>query len=231
MKIHKWLHSFINLFFPHCCVVCGAVIDGEGEKGICVSCLGNMPKTNYHLQKDNEVAIRFWGKFPLERASAYLFYKKDGGFHKLLYALKYYNDKQIGRIMGRYMAAELLPAGFFADVDLLIPLPLHPKKEAKRGYNQSEWLAMGISEITGLRIETTAVRRMIANPTQTKKKRLERWQNTKDVFEVVNPAPLEGKHLLLIDDVLTTGATITSCALSLIEISGVKVSVLTLSVA
>lgn len=230
LLIKDWLYSFISLLFPRCCVVCGRPL-AKGEECICAMCNINLPRTNYHLQKDNQVEQLFWGKIPLERATSFFFYRKGSDFRQILHQLKYGGQKEIGAIMGRYMASELTVSGFFEGIDVIIPVPLHKRKQRIRGYNQSEWIARGISAVTGIRIDTEVIVRRKHTDTQTRKSTFERWENVDGIFELHHAESLKGKHLLVVDDVLTTGATTVACASRLVEIEGVRISVLTLAVA
>ena len=230
LLIKDWLHSFLSLLFPHCCVVCGNALV-RGEECICTLCNMNLPRTNYHLRKDNPVEQMFWGKIPLGHATSFFFYRKGSDFRQILHQLKYGGQKEVGAIMGRYMASELLASGFFQGIDCIIPVPLHKQKQRMRGYNQSEWIARGISIVTGIPINTEAVIRRKNTETQTRKSVLGRWENVEGVFERHSAESLVGKHILIIDDVLTTGATTVACASCLMEIEGIRISVLTLAVA
>lgn len=230
LLIKDWLYSFISLLFPRCCVVCGRPL-AKGEECICAMCNINLPRTNYHLQKDNLVEQLFWGKIPLERATSFFFYRKGSDFRQILHQLKYGGQKEIGAIMGRYMASELTVSGFFEGIDVIIPVPLHKRKQRIRGYNQSEWIARGISAVTGICIDTEVIVRRKHTDTQTRKSTFERWENVDGIFELHHAESLKGKHLLVVDDVLTTGATTVACASRLMEIEGIRISVLTLAVA
>lgn len=230
LLIKDWLYSFISLLFPRCCVVCGRPL-AKGEECICAMCNINLPRTNYHLQKDNQVEQLFWGKIPLERATSFFFYRKGSDFRQILHQLKYGGQKEIGAIMGRYMASELSASGFFEGIDVIVPVPLHKRKQRIRGYNQSEWIARGISVVTGIRVDTEVIVRRKHTETQTRKSTFERWENVDGIFELHHAESLKGKHLLVVDDVLTTGATTVACASRLMEIEGVRISVLTLAVA
>lgn len=190
-----------------------------------------MPRTNYHLRKDNPVERLFWGKMPLERATAYFFYHKGSDFRNILYLLKYGGRKDLGEVMGRFMAAELLPAGFFRDIDRIVPVPLHPRKQKQRGYNQSECIVRGISAVTGIPADTSSVVRVKHTDTQTRKSVYERWENVDGIFEVRHPELFKGKHILIVDDVLTTGSTTTACADVFKGVEGIRISILTLAVA
>lgn len=230
IDIKDWLSAFLSLFFPRCCVVCGRPL-AKGEQCICTVCNMKLPRTDYHLRKDNPVEQLFWGKLPLERATSFFFYRKGSDFRKILHQLKYGGQKEIGAIMGRCMAAELVSSGFFQDIDVLIPVPLHKKKQKLRGYNQSEWIARGISGVTGIPIDTESIARQKNTETQTHKSIIERWENVDGTFYLTHADTLSGKHILLIDDVLTTGSTTVACASVLQETEGVRISVLTLAVA
>lgn len=230
MTKNSRLKDFLRLLFPPCCIVCGNALT-VNEECLCLSCLCRLPKTNYHLVNENEVEKRFWGKLPIEHASAYFHYVKGSDFDKILFNLKYHGMKEVGEIMGKYMARELSDSGFFHGIDVIIPVPLHKKKQHQRGYNQSDRIACGISAITGIPVDRLAVKRVIANSTQTRKRVWERWEGTRNIFKVILPDNLRGKHILLVDDVMTTGATIVSCADEIGKVEGVKVSVLALAVA
>ena len=225
-----WLGPLFHLFFPRCCVVCGAPLV-EGEEAICTHCNINMPRTNYHKVKDNLVERIFWGKIPLERATSYFFYRKGSDFRKILHQFKYGGRKELGTIMGRFMAAELATTDFFEGIDVIIPVPLHPRKRKARGYNQSEWIARGVSVITLIPVFTSGMVREKNTETQTHKSAFERWENVDGIFRVTIPEYFSGKHILIIDDVLTTGATIVACASAFDKVEDIRISILTLAVA
>ena len=138
-----------QLFFPRCCILCGERLQ-KGEEHVCFRCLVTLPRTHLHLQRGNEIEKSLWGKLPVERASAFLFYAKGGDVRKLLFELKYYGNSDLGHFLGRWMATELLPSGFFNEIDCIVPVPLHTRKQKKRGYNQSEVLAEGIASVTNI---------------------------------------------------------------------------------
>lgn len=225
-----WLLPFVHLFFPRCCVVCGAPL-AEGEEAICTRCNIDMPRTNYHKEKDNLVERMFWGKIPLERATSYFFYRKGSDFRRILHQLKYGGRKELGATMGRFMAAELSATDFFEDIDVIIPVPLHPRKRRARGYNQSEWIARGVSQVIGIPVDVSSVVREKHTDTQTRKSAYERWENVDGIFRLHYPERFTGKHVLIIDDVLTTGSTTTACADVFCEVAGIRISILTLAVA
>ena len=225
----RWLASLARLFVPRRCVVCGACLD-DGEEVLCLECDIAMPRTNYHLRADNPVEQRFWGRFPLERATSYFRYGKDGDYRRILFRLKYEGRKDCAEAMGRLMAADLVRSGFFEGVDVLLPVPLHPDKQRLRGYNQSACIAQGVSAVTGIPVSVGNVRRRKFTETQTRKSAHQRWDNVDGGFEAVDAAAFAGQHVLLLDDVLTTGATLTACADALAGVEGVRFSVLALAV-
>ena len=190
-----------------------------------------MPRTNYHLREDNSVERMFWGKIPLERGTSFFYYHKGSDFRHILHQLKYGGRKDLGEIMGRFMAAELATTDFFEGIDVIIPVPLHPRKRRARGYNQSEWIARGVSQVVGLPVDVSSVIREKHTDTQTRKSTYERWENVDGIFRLRHPENFVGKHVLIIDDVLTTGSTTTACADVFHEVEGVRISVLTLAVA
>lgn len=216
--------------YPDLCIVCGENLL-KNEHHLCLACLHAIPKTNYHLVTDNPIEKRFWGKVPVFRCTSFFFFQKGSPFQKLLHCLKYKGNKEIGEVLGKYAAADLLASPDFASVDVIIPVPLHPKKYIKRGYNQSEWIAKGLSEILGKPQDTVTLARVRENATQTKKSVFERYENTEGIFELRDLAVLQDKHVLLVDDVLTTGSTLEACIRALLATEGIKVSVFTLAVA
>lgn len=228
--IKDWLGSFLSLLFPRCCIVCGRPL-AKGEECICALCNIRLPRTGYHLQADNPVEQCFWGQIPLERGASFFFYRKGSDYRRILHQLKYSGQKEVGAVMGRYMASELLPSGFFRGIDVIIPVPLHKKKEQIRGYNQSEWIARGIADVTGIPVDADSVLRHKNTETQTRKSTFERRENMEGVFSLRHPGQFAGKHVLIVDDVLTTGSTTVACASCMTGVEGVRFSVLTLAVA
>ncbi len=220
----------LGLFYPNLCLCCSESLNAQ-EKLICTKCLSEIPKTDLHLHADNYIEQRFWGKVRVEKATAFFFFEKGSKYQHLLHLLKYKGHKEIGTILGRHAAADLLTAGTFQDIDMIIPVPLHPKKFQQRGYNQSEYIAQGLSMILGKPCDTAHLYRAKENPTQTKKSVYERYQNTLGIFAVRNPEELENKHILIVDDVLTTGSTLENCICELQKIPNVRTSIFTLAVA
>ena len=196
---------------------------------ICLRCNIDMPRTNWHLERDNPVEKLFWGKIPLERATSYFLYHKGSDFRHILHLLKYGGRVDIGRTMGRLVAEEIVGSGFFDGIDAIVPVPLHPRKQRARGYNQSECLASGIADVTGIELDIQAVKRCVHSPTQTRKSAYERWENVAGIFQADHPERYTGKHILLVDDVLTTGSTVTACADAFAGIEDLRISILTLA--
>ncbi|MDD2799458.1 MAG: ComF family protein [Bacteroidales bacterium] len=220
----------MRLLFPETCVLCGKSLI-ESEDIICLHCLYRLPRTNFHNDRENRVEKRFFGKIAVEQASSLFYFNKGSDFRHLIHLLKYKDRQDVGETLGRYAARELLQQGAFSDIDCIIPIPLHKKKERKRGYNQAECIAKGMSEVLKKPVELNGVHRVKANNTQTRKSVLQRWQNVQEIFELKDATLLQGKHILLIDDVLTTGATMEACAVVLLQVDGVKISLFTLAVA
>lgn len=222
--------DFISLLFPRLCYGCGNHLL-RNELLICTECYVLIPRTNYHLDKDNPVARLFWGRCIIEKAAAFSFYNKGSRIRNLIHNLKYKGVRDLGYEMGRIYALSLYDSEFYSDIDLIIPVPLHPLKKRQRGFNQSDLIAMGISEVTGSPVDTASLTRTFVTTTQTKRSRYDRWTNVEGVFSICNPESIRGQHILLVDDVITTGSTIESCANELLKIEGVKVSVVALAFA
>lgn len=191
----------------------------------------NLPKTNFHQYPNNRLSKTFWGRVELQNASSFLFFKKGGAVQNLMHALKYKGIKEIGELLGNLYSMDLLNFNGFDVPDAIVPVPLHPDKLKKRGYNQSEWFGKGLAEGLKIPIITNALVRNIQTESQTKKNRWSRWQNVEKVFELINPEIIENKHILLVDDVVTTGATLEACSNELLGQKHVRVSVATLAYA
>jgi ComF family protein len=222
--------DFISLLFPRLCYACGNHLL-RNEYLICTECYVIIPRTNYHLEDENPVAKLFWGRCMIERAAAFSFYNKGSRIRQLIHNLKYKGIKEIGYELGRIYGLSLKSSFFVSDIDLIIPVPLHPSKKRIRGFNQSDLISSGIADTTGIPIDIHSLARITFSSTQTKRSRYERWTNVEGIFSVTDPDSIKGKHILLIDDVITTGSTIESCAQELLKVEGVKVSVAALAFA
>lgn len=234
----------LHFLFPCYCWQCGRRLL-SGENHLCTECLAGLPRTGYHRQPGNSMEQRFWGQIPIRQATAFFFYHKDGAGSILMYQLKYYGHPGVGEYLARCAAREMLAdavqSSFFEGIDYVLPLPLHPKKKRRRGYNQCDYIARGISSVTGIPVRDDVVFRRVANASQTRKSRAERRENVEGIFSLRSgkgqkgTPSLEkawaGKHLLIVDDVCTTGATITAMAEALMVIPGVQISVFTLALA
>ncbi len=225
-----WINDLLNLIFPNTCQACGQILI-KGEKVICLKCLFTLPRTNFHNFQDNPVSRTFWGRVDLHAATSFLFFNKGGHVQKLMHEFKYHGKSETAVYLGKLMGAEIIKSNLFCDIDAIIPVPLHRKRLKKRGYNQSEMIADGIAQSMGVYTETDVLLRTQHTSTQTKKSRYNRWQNVKGKFTVANSEKVIDKHVLLVDDVLTTGATLEACAQKLVDIPGIRVSVATLAYA
>jgi ComF family protein len=203
----------------------------RNENLICTECYIVIPKTNYHIEEENPVAQLFWGRCLIEKAAAFSFYNKGSRIRNLIHNLKYKGIKEIGYELGRIYARSLKSSGFTTDIDLIIPVPLHPSKKRIRGFNQSDCISTGIADITGLPVDTDSLVRITVSATQTTRSRYERWTNVEGIFRVDDPEMIRGRHILLVDDVITTGSTIESCANELLKVEGVRVSVVAIAYA
>lgn len=224
------LYDIVNLFFPRICQACGNALAPADEE-ICLSCLYLLPYTDFHQITDNPMAQSLWGRVPVEGAASFLYFHKGTRVQHMIHRFKYKRRHQIGTFLGRIYGFELLKHSPYNTVDMIIPVPLFRKKQLKRGYNQSEILAKGLSIALGVPVETNILFRTMESASQTRKTRAERWDNVKEIFKVIHPEQLEGKHILLVDDVLTTGATIEACAATLLKDSNVRISVVTIAYA
>ncbi len=224
----NWWTRLLDFISPRQCVVCGRRL-APSERSLCTVCVLHIPRTNYHLEPyDNPMNRLFWGLAQVERATGYFHYEPHSELARLVYALKYRQRPDIGEDMGRLMARELMPSGFFEDIDVLIPVPLSRKRLRQRGYNQSEMLSQGISDVTGLPVVANVLKREHFRQSQTALGRRERQENVEGVFVQKRAAQLAGRHVLLVDDICTTGATLLACIKAMKDIDNLKISVLTL---
>lgn len=257
--LHKLWKDLIGVLFPRTCVVCGRPLVPM-EEVCCAKCTINMPLTNYAAREGNPIERIFWGKIPIVRANGFMYYQPHTAYAQIITQLKYNNRPDIGIYLGRIMAKDLINTNFFEGIDLIIPLPLAKSRQFSRGYNQSEYIAKGIQQIINIPIDTKAIRRSKANQKQTQTHKHLRHENVKGIFSLTHPVntesstaptplqilippsstntsqtpdshPLTNKHILLIDDIFTTGATLLSCSQVLATIPGIRISILCVGIA
>ncbi|HNV95667.1 MAG TPA: ComF family protein [Bacteroidales bacterium] len=224
----SWLRDFLELIYPKNCGACNVPLL-KGESVICTQCMAELPFTHYHKMNDNPVAQVFWGRIPIENATSLLYFHKKGRTQHLLHQLKYKGRQDIGIFLGQLLGNQLLNNEAYQNIDAIVPIPLHPKRQKQRGYNQAECIAIGLSRSLNIPIENQLIFRNTETKTQTKKSRTERWENVAQVFSLNTKNQQNGKHYLLVDDVITTGATIEACAQTLLTIPGTKISVASLA--
>lgn len=224
MKVKTLFEDFISIFYPRLCAACDNILD-KGEEVICLECKYSLPETDFHLNKGNPLEKMFWGKVRIETAVAYYYYSKKGRVQKLIHNLKYHGHKEVGLFLGKEYGKLLKENEAFKNIDVIIPVPLHEKKEGKRGYNQSEYFAKGLSEAMKKPIDVRSLVRIIDSESQTKKKGYAKYLNVKGAFKTINEDTLNDKHVLLVDDVITKGSTIEESANALSSINGIKISV------
>jgi ComF family protein len=222
--------DFISLLFPRVCYGCGNSLV-RNEYLICTECYIKIPRTGYHEIRDNPVEQLFWGRCMIQKAAVFSYYSKGGRMRRIIHNLKYRGIPEIGYEMGRIYASSLKTSGFLDDIDVIVPVPLHPSKKRMRGFNQSESISQGVSDISGIGINTGTLVRISKSDTQTKRSRYDRWANVEGIFTVTDPGALINSHILLVDDVITTGSTIDSCVSALTSIENVRVSVIALAAA
>ena len=202
--------NFWRELMPGRCIVCHHALH-SGEHDICCQCLSTLPFTRIDGKEENLLERLFWEQIPIERASALFTYIQGAQSHQILRHLKYLSRPAVGISLGRLLARRLIGTGFFDTISLIVPVPLSAERMKTRGYNQAERIATGIAEVTDLPVDTTCIVRIADNKTQTSLSRQERINNVKDIFHVKYPEQYEGKHLLLVDDVVTTGSTLIAC--------------------
>jgi ComF family protein len=210
------LGDFISLFYPRYCLACHQSLV-KGEDMLCSHCLSMLPKTNYHLLDDNPVKNRLAGRLSLEFGFAFLKFRKGGIVQNILHQLKYHHQPDLGIRIGRMYGLELQQAGFEKYFDLIVPVPLHESRLRKRGYNQSSKFAEGLAQSLAVPWRESISLRKQSTLTQTRKTRVERWHNVKDAFSISQVDQIQGKRILLVDDVITTGATLEACGQHLLD--------------
>jgi len=225
----KILDSLSQFLYPNLCISCDGFLSNQ-ESHICELCLFTLPKFEQFEEKENQVSKKLWGRLNTSFSTAYLHLNSSSSVRKILHQIKYKGNADLGIEMGRLMGNYFKNISEFKSIDYIVPVPLHPKRENLRGYNQSELLSRGLSEVMKIPIETDLIYRSTYNSTQTKKSRFGRFVNSKAIFKVNHSMDAKKKDILLIDDVITTGATIESCGSALLEIPGLKLYVAALAV-
>ncbi len=223
--MNEILSNFIELFYPRICSGCGIPLL-KGEQVICLGCHIKLPRTEFGFQKENAIEQLFWGRLKVSHATSFLYYRKSGLAQKLIHELKYKNRPEVGYHLGYLFGQENKESFLMTLPDILTTVPLHPDKLKARGYNQSDEIAKGFSEATGIRFIPSVISRKEFTETQTKKKRYNRWENMSDKFELNNDIIISGKHIFLLDDVITTGATMEACGKVLLSSDNTKLSIL-----
>ncbi|MBL0356167.1 MAG: ComF family protein [Chitinophagaceae bacterium] len=224
------LPDFKHLFYPHICSGCGSDILAD-DNLLCAKCFVNLPFTFYAQYADNPIEKIFWGRIPIAAAHAEFYFAKESLIQQLIHQLKYKSNREIGMYLGEMLGRTLISSKRFNQIDGLIPLPLFPDKERKRGYNQAAIICNGMSDVMKVPVLNNVLVRQRFTETQTKKHRTERWENVEGSFAVKNEALVKGKHLLLVDDVITTGATLEASGHCLLKTEGIKLSIATLTAA
>ncbi len=220
--------SFVQLLFPRVCLACNAPLM-QNEKHLCANCLLDLPQTRFHLQQENALEKSFWGRLPINRAYAFLYFKKGGCTQHILHHIKYKGNTELALFMGKLYGSILQEAGISPDA--VAAIPLHASKQRKRGYNQSQLIAQGLSEGLGIPDISSGLKRNRPTETQTRKSRFDRWQNVEEVFGINDTRLFANKHILLVDDVITTGATIEACGHIILEAPGSSLSIASIAYA
>jgi len=219
--------SLLHLAFPHVCETCGTD-NLQADHLLCLQCLSSLPETNFHLHSNNPVEKIFWGRMQVTSATAQYYFTKESLIQHLMHQFKYKGNKDVGIYLGKLIGYALLESNRFSTIEALIPLPLHKLKEHKRGYNQAAVLCEGIATVLNKPLLKDIVIRTEQTETQTKKARIQRWQNMEGKFELIKPEAIKGEHVLLVDDVVTTGATLEACGQELLKAENVQLSIATL---
>ncbi len=222
--LKDFLLDVSSLIYPRVCAGCSHTLF-KHEQYICNLCYVSLPKTNYHLQKENPVQKIFYGRADVALANSFLFFQKKGSVQKMMHVLKYKGKPNVAKTLGNWYGQDLKQQNTFSMYDYIIPVPLHKKRLQKRGYNQSEYFAEGLSEILNIPVLTNVLTKTIFTETQTYKTREERVENTLASFSVENPEAIKNKKIVLVDDIITTGATTEACILQLKKCSTAVISV------
>lgn len=220
---NRYLLDFKSLFFPRLCNGCRTMLTAQ-ENLVCTSCTYNLPFTNFHILKENQLEKTFWGKVNIQSASAYLYFKQGGAVQNLMHQLKYNNMPELGIWLGEMYGRQLAKFSDYSDFDALIPVPLHKIKQRKRGYNQSEQIAIGLSKVLNIPVISNVLKRVKYADSQVQKSRISRYDNLKASFIAENPTGIH--KVILVDDTITTGATLEACVHALNHVGIDKISIL-----
>ena len=223
------LSALINLFFPKTCYACDAILI-DNETDICVRCRHELPSTNYHFERPETMKKIFYGRVHLEAATALFYFHKSGRVQHLLHHLKYKGKEEIGRVFGNWLGAEILESPYFESIDIVIPVPIHSKKLKQRGYNQVALFAQQIAKILNASYVDDVLLKSINTKTQVFQSREARFQSVADSFYTQNLNTIDAQHILLVDDIITTGATVEACALVLNPENKIRLSVATIAI-
>lgn len=227
MLLKEVRNALLHLAFPHVCEGCGSDIL-QSNHLLCLHCFSSLPQTNFHLHRNNPIEKKFWGRMPVAHATAQYYFTKESMIQRLMHQFKYKGNKELGIYLGACIGHALASVSCFSNIDALIPLPLHKSKEHKRGFNQATVLCEGIASVLHKPVWKDVVIRPEFTETQTKKNRIKRWQNMEGKFELKNAKAIEGRHVLLVDDVITTGATLEACGQEIFKAKNVQLSIATL---
>lgn len=228
-QLKKYYQAFTHLFYPHNCLGCYTDTLPD-HQFLCAHCFSTLPETGFFRQPGNMMEKIFYGRLPVQEAGCAYYFNQDALLHKLILLFKYQGRKDIGDFLGNLLLSHFLLNGRFRNIEAIVPLPLNRQKELARGYNQSAILAAKIAQALQLPLLTTAVVRKKFTETQTKKSRVDRWENMQNIFEIADASQLVGKHILLVDDIITTGATLEGCGMEILNVPGTKLSLATLAI-
>jgi ComF family protein len=221
--------DFLSLFYPRLCYACQKALVGN-EECICSFCHFHLPQTHLHKERENSVTRILWGRVEVETATSLFYFQKGGKVQKLIHQFKYKGKRDIGLFLGKLLGHQLRESPLWEPVDVIVPVPMHPKKQYKRGFNQSEIFARGIGETLKRPLLTNKLVKVDKTDTQTRKTRFRRWENVEGVFHVNDPDAFRSKNILLVDDVITTGSTLEACASKLAGIKGTRLWIATIAV-